>query len=674
MRFGIRLAILLVFALCLGERPARACGAFPSVTWVKAPPRLSLERTLIVWDSGTKIQHIVRELRFAHAAGAFGFVVPTPSRPSVHAVEASPFDELDARFDSRLVERFSLSLGSGFGAGLGGTGQGRAAEPPPVQVVEKKRVGDFTAFVLTATDPNALAAWLDKHGFATSPASKAWMDGYVKLGFHFVALRYDGTKDADEEMTSRTLRISFQSELPFYPYREPADAPEQTNRELALWVVSDVPLVPYAGVTHQAEWRLRRPFSEGLRAVPVVGELEETLGKELSGLLPRTRFVQTFGDFKPHRRGFEDVVFVPLADCDDACRSARERLVPWLDPSQREPAPAAPAPLPSANALSCAAAPRAGGHAFWLLAAGALCLRRRRWLALVPLAALAFGCERSAPAPAPAPSASAAASAAPSASVGFPAPPPAFVAPRDPAARKQALLDVLANRFDGYVPVWSLPAEGGMGAARSEHEAPWPEGAALASECAPGIEAAVTLEADVDAKGSVKAARVIGPLPKRARECLERVTRGTMFSPEGGERTERTHAYFGEKSPEAERVSRSIKSARRRFVPMARPRLRLADTKVSEGLPPEVVQRVLRQRFSMLFACYGQRALRSPSGTRVLLRLDIDAEGSPTNVQAIAKHSPALGSCVLGAIQPMRFPKPTRAPVRVSTELVFSSD
>jgi hypothetical protein len=383
--------------------------------------------------------------------------------------------------------------------------------------------------------------------------------------------------------------------------------------------------------------------------------------------------VQTFGDYKPERHGWEDAVFVPVTDCDDACRSARARLLPLLDARLGEEQ-AAPAPLPSAsaNALSCGLS-RAGGGAWWLSLGVLLCWRRRRWPAVLPLAALGLvACERAAPAPAPVASASApVASALPSASAGFPAPPDAFIAPREPEARRRAVLDVLSNRFDGYVPVWSLPQPGGLGASEHAEDSAFTETVRLAGDCAAGLDVVVTLEADVDAKGAVRKARALGALPKKTRECIERRISETVFTPEGGERTERAHGYFGARSEEAQRVAREMVSARSRFTFVPRARLRIASLKVSAGLPDVVVQRLLRQRYGMWLSCYEKQAPRNPSGTKVLLQLGVDAEGAPIGARAIAKHSPALGRCVLDGLEKMRFPKPSQAPISVSGELVF---
>ncbi|MFO0564350.1 MAG: DUF2330 domain-containing protein [Polyangiaceae bacterium] len=672
--------LCLVVALLSHEPTSHACGSFSSGSWVKAPPRLGLERTLIVWDSATRMEHFVRELRFAHAAGKFGFVIPTPSRPSVHAVEKSPFDSLERDYDSKLLRRFALfGSGTGLGAGAGfGRGKG-AVKPPPVQVVEQKRVGDFQAFVLAATDPKALGDWLEKHQFQVTEAGQRWIDGYVKLGFHFVALRFDGTEAAEQELTSRTLRISFETELPFYPYREPDDAPAQKQRELALWVISDAWLVPYAGLTRAGEWKLRRPFSEGARSVPFVGALEEALGSELSGLLPRTRQVQTFGDYKESRKGWEDALFVPLGACDDACRTRRAELAPLLD--QRLAETAAPplgvasappassgAPAASARQLSCAFGGTSSA-APWLIAVALWALRRRsrRFLWLAPLL---LACDRS-PAPAP-PATGATATANPSAAQSAaglaPALPSVFVPPRAPAERKVALADVLANRFDGYVPVWSTPSEGGMGAVSGTHDEAWPETATLAGDCIGALETAVTFEADLDDKGGVKAARALGPLTARARSCLEQRVRETVFTPEGGERTERTFGYFGEQSAEALRVSQSMVQARRRFVPISTASFEIAKLVAGPGLPEAVVRRVIRARAGQFLACHSESGERKPGAT-LSARFQIDAEGHVAGESATAQNK-RLGACAARLLGGVRFPKPER-PISVEVVVRF---
>jgi hypothetical protein len=692
----LAVALLALLALLAPAGRAHACGTFPSAAWESTPPRLARERALIVWDSGTKREHFVRELLFSHAAGRFGFVIPTPSRPTVHAVEKPPFDGLETSHPSKLFPE----LGFGAGLRLGGAGRGATAPDPPVKVLEATRVGDFTAFVLTATDSGALALWLKKHGFTTSAARQLWTDAYVRLGFHFVALRFEGTKDEDQKIVSRTLRLSFDSPLPYYPYREPGDAPGEPGRELSLWTISDVLLVPYAGVTHQSEWRLRRPFSEGVRRFPSVGELAPTLGQELGGLLPKTRIVQTFGDFKPDRRGWEDVVFAPLGDCSDACRAERAAVVPWLDLSLAPPTGSAPAPAPapsssagsaeparpptsavpaptparSANALSCAVGRADEPSGLWLAALLALFARlrhvrslrapvaprRRARMRLVLVALLACGCRRTPAPPAPpdAPSASPPASASSSA-----LPPPEFTAPRDPSARREAVADVLANRFDGYVSVWSAPNLGSIGAVEHVAEPPWPGSAELKRVCAMDIETVVTLEAELSARGDVKEARALGPLPKGTRECLEKQVAGVLFGPEQADRTERTQAYFGDRI-----LARGFSGSGR--LPRPGPKLRFGTLTATEGLPVEVVRRVFRQRFSRVRACFESLPAKTTGETLVDVHFAIGPAGTVQKLRAAAKP-PALAKCLTAALRDLRFPTP-RKPVHVAAKLTYS--
>lgn len=88
---------LLVSLLWLCEaKPTHACAVMRSDHG--SAPRISRERALLVFDSSKGIEHFVREAVFKAGQEPFGFVVPTPSRPTVTALKGSPFAELDAHF------------------------------------------------------------------------------------------------------------------------------------------------------------------------------------------------------------------------------------------------------------------------------------------------------------------------------------------------------------------------------------------------------------------------------------------------------------------------------------------------------------------------------------------------------------------------------------------------
>ncbi|MBM4362241.1 MAG: DUF2330 domain-containing protein [Deltaproteobacteria bacterium] len=300
---------------------ARACGGFFMRSQMHKPS-LAHEQVLLIHDADKSLEHFIRAVSFREATEPFGFVVPTPSRPDVEKVTESPFIHLghEFRFDPPPKEE---PRSEGFGAG-----HGRLGGAAQVQVLETKAVGSFTAFVLAATDPSALTDWLTKNELTQTPESGAWLEHYVRLGFYFVALRYEpkparadaGPPPAERPVKAETIRISFSTPFPFYPYLEPAPAAGAPvgggDRVLDLWFAGARDVVPVALAERrgtppgQAGWI--RPLREGQRFDTAAEGLTAVLPKELAPLVPAgVRVVQTFQDQKHARVGLGDILFVP---------------------------------------------------------------------------------------------------------------------------------------------------------------------------------------------------------------------------------------------------------------------------------------------------------------------------------------------------------------------------
>lgn len=320
---------------------ASACGGFFSRR-ATTVPSLQVEQVLIVHDPVTEQEHFIRELVFRDAKEPFGFVVPTPSQPTVAAVDKSPFSALAHRFPPEPIEPQDRG---GMSRGLGGTGGG-AGPGAGVTVLSQERIGSFTAFVLAATDAGALKKWLDDNQLATTPATEAWLAHYVKLGFYYAAFRYEmpETNAAQATAKSETVRISFATPLPYYPYKEPdrpsaPNAAVRSDRVLSVWLASPARAVPVAAVTRAGETSWKRPWTEQRRhRTQTTSELAATVGAPLGKLFgdaPRTWAVQTFEDQKSNRNGWGDVVLVPTTPqkTDPAAMERLQKLMASLDPT-----------------------------------------------------------------------------------------------------------------------------------------------------------------------------------------------------------------------------------------------------------------------------------------------------------------------------------------------------
>ncbi len=300
---------------------ASACGGF-FVAGHAQVPSLSIERVLIAFNRPSETEHFIRELVFENADAPFGFVVPTPSRPTVAKVDGDIWKTLEDRFPYRQPHIYGLqSVGGGSGRGSGG-----------VQVLAVQRVGSFTAFTLAAEDAGALEQWLAKNKFENRPETRAWLEHYVRSKFFYVAFRYEPSPGAaDRTLRAETVRITFSSTHPFYPYLEPdrdARTPPAPERVVALWLVSQKRMTPVAAVRTEAGgvvWE--KPWREGWGVMTIPSS-------SLREILPAVPWpggdvvVQTFEDQKTSRRGWGDVVLVPVRPEEpDPATIARRRAL-----------------------------------------------------------------------------------------------------------------------------------------------------------------------------------------------------------------------------------------------------------------------------------------------------------------------------------------------------------
>jgi len=106
------------------------------------------------------------------------------------------------------------------------------------------------------------------------------------------------------------------------------------------------------------------------------------------------------------------------------------------------------------------------------------------------------------------------------------------------------------------------------------------------------------------------------------------------------------------------------------------PRIRESTGSIVSGhLPPEVVQRIVRQNYGRFRMCYENGLRSNPNLTgRVTARFVISREGSVSNVQNGGSDIPDSGvvSCVVQAFYGLSFPAPDNGIVSVSYPIMFS--
>lgn len=265
------------------------------------------ETAVILWDAAAKTEHFIRRARFLSDAKDIGFLVPTPTRPELVEVDNGLFDEL---------WRFTNPPPPDTSAGSRGFVAAPAPLPKsdPVQVLETKTVAGLDATILAASDAKALTEWLKKNDYPTTADTQAWLEPYLKDQWIITAYKIDNSGGATGQLPkfqTSTVRMSFQADKPFYPYREPRGAGQNAReRLLRVYFLSQE--------AHEANLLENRWDT----TIPFANRITPAFQQRLTGLLKLPKpstvgtpwFLTEFEDRATMRKPGGEIVFVPTAD------------------------------------------------------------------------------------------------------------------------------------------------------------------------------------------------------------------------------------------------------------------------------------------------------------------------------------------------------------------------
>ncbi len=256
--------------------------------------RIVDEAALVTWDPATRTEHFLRRASFVADTADFGFLVPTPGKPTLTEGDDSVFERLERATRPEVVYRDVLS-GIDPMPLLFGVFLLRATKSAPltasVTVVDELRVAGYDAVVLQADSPSALTEWLKSHGYARGPEVEAWVAPYVARRWFLSAFRI---APKDEKMPDNgrigqgAVDIAFTTDRPFYPYREPDSArgPNAKGpRSLAVYVVA--PERASATLGDTATWVGIPTYARRMDS-PVQGVPGGTEGRWLTAFIDRS--------------------------------------------------------------------------------------------------------------------------------------------------------------------------------------------------------------------------------------------------------------------------------------------------------------------------------------------------------------------------------------------------
>lgn len=231
----IRACFVLAALLC--SRELVACAPAPH-----AGERIAIveESAVIIWEPSTKTQHFIRRATFQGEAKDFGFLVPTPTAPTLARVDDDIFDHLVRKTSRQTVYRtetvndFTPLILMPFLLTRLKNAE-TTGNSAPVEVLSTQKVAGYEAAILDATDAAALNKWLADNGYATTPDLTEWLEAYIAQRWIISAFKID--KASEFEARTSAVRMTFTTDRPFFPYREPASQRtiDTSTRALRIW-------------------------------------------------------------------------------------------------------------------------------------------------------------------------------------------------------------------------------------------------------------------------------------------------------------------------------------------------------------------------------------------------------------------------------------------------------
>jgi len=284
-------------------RPGDVKGSLPVVN--------ADQSVIIVWDAATKMQHFIRKASFKSEGDDFGFLVPSPTQPKLAESGNDAFPALYDLTKPEVIEKKAPAGGGG--CTIGCSDPPKSARGGGVRVLDQvPNVAGYQAAVLEAGSPKALTAWLASNGYAFSPEVEAWAKPYIDQGWIITAFKVakgDGAKD-DKGIHGAALRMTFQTEKPLFPYREPdfKGAEKELGSPSRLLRIYFLAEARYRGeLTEASPWTGRAVWSGKVPPAARAKTLGQLKLPPDSG--PESWWLTEFEDPWPYRVAPADVTF-----------------------------------------------------------------------------------------------------------------------------------------------------------------------------------------------------------------------------------------------------------------------------------------------------------------------------------------------------------------------------
>jgi len=277
--------------------------------------RIAEETAAIVWDASTNTEHFIRSANFDTDASDFGFLVPTPSTPKLTEADNQLFTSLEYRIRPELVDQYRIR-GVDFTPLilypfmlLGARPMSETA--PGVRLISSQQVAGYDTVVVKADNAAELNRWLGDHGYSSSPSLIDWLKPYTAAHWMITAFKI-AKPSGDRAVTTSAVRMSFTTNRPYFPYREPADQRSSGaagQRLLRVFCFSGSRMDGSLG--DSGSWAGKTVWADKLNTDDSGNLGGRLLSKDQ--FLPPDTWLTVFEDTSSPRPGTDELFFVPAA-------------------------------------------------------------------------------------------------------------------------------------------------------------------------------------------------------------------------------------------------------------------------------------------------------------------------------------------------------------------------
>ena len=295
--------MIWLFGFLIGIRSSEACviAAAPG-----ASVRCLSEEALIVWNSRSRQQELIRSINVQSHAADFAYMTALPSLPVIRPVHQDLFLRtftLTKPKVSTIVQR-RIRWHYFFHKGVETPSQLAEASPLSSGIIAQSDNAVFSSSQFTA-----LESWFHENRYAFTMPIQNWINAAFEKDWFVVISRIERPKSAgmDARLRVRTNQMSFHSQDPIYPYRESTPSTQQLGlaRQLQLYLISDEQL---RGGLEGDLWTARLVYSKKRN------DLRAQLGSffEREEDVPAVGWLSLFTEKNTYRSPDDDIRFVPV--------------------------------------------------------------------------------------------------------------------------------------------------------------------------------------------------------------------------------------------------------------------------------------------------------------------------------------------------------------------------